>query len=163
MRNGQAMIFLGIDPGVSGGMAVIDAQAKVLLLAKMPQNTPAHISFMQRVAGLADVANIRAAIELVHSSPQMGVRSAFTFGRAYERCLALTLAAGIAITSPTPQVWQGAMKCRTRGDKNVTLRAARQLFRNQVVITHATADALLIAEFVRRQHVNQQRRAHGKG
>lgn len=158
------MIYLGIDPGVSGGMAVLDAQAKVLLLTKMPQNTPAHIAFLQRVLAAAGGADkVFGAIELVHSSPQMGVRSAFTFGRVYERCTALAIAAGITYLSPTPQGWQGAMKCRTRGDKTVTLKAARALFRSQVVITNYTADALLLAEFCRRQHVRQfGRRPHGK-
>ncbi len=146
------MVYLGIDPGVSGGMAVIDAQGKVLLLTKMPETAAAFVAFMQRVlAQVTADGKVRAAVELVHSSPQMGVRSAFTFGRYYERCLSLLVASGIEFISPTPQRWQAAMQCRTRGDKNVTLRAARKLFRDQVVVTHATADALLIAEFVRRQ------------
>lgn len=153
------MIYLGIDPGVSGGMAVLDAAGKVLLITKMPQVVPAHIAFLQRVISQVHSPDqVFGAIELVHSSPQMGVRSAFSFGRSYERCSALAQAAGINYISPTPQAWQGALKCRTRGDKNVTLKKARELFRSQIVITHATADALLLAEFVRRHHASQTRR-----
>jgi hypothetical protein len=158
------MIYLGIDPGVSGGMAVLDAAGKVLLVTKMPQVAPAHIAFLQRVLATAGGPDrVYAVIELVHSSPQMGVKSAFTFGRSYERCMALACAAGIGYLSPTPQGWQGALKCRTRGDKSVTLKAARALFRSQVVVTNYTADALLLAEFARRHHVrslNRRRRPH---
>lgn len=151
------MIYLGIDPGVSGGIALLDANAKVLLLTKMPENAPAHVAFLQRVLAQGRAADVRAALELVHSSPQMGVRSAFTFGRSYERCLSLLVASNIAFVTPTPQVWQKAMKCRTRGDKNVSLAAARRLFRDQVVVTHHTADALLLAEFRRRQFIRPTR------
>jgi hypothetical protein len=153
------MVYLGIDPGASGGMAVLDGDAKVLLLTRMPETAAAHIAFLQRVMShVTSVAQVLAAIELCHSSPQMGVRSAFSFGRSYERCLALAQAAGIGYLSPTPQAWQGELKCRTRGDKNVTLKAARHLFRSQVVVTLYTADALLLAEFARRHHVRSTRR-----
>jgi hypothetical protein len=48
-----------------------------------------------------------------------------------------------------PQAWQKAMGCLTKGDKNVSKRRAQELFPS-LKVTHATADALLIAEFNRR-------------
>lgn len=159
------MVYLGIDPGVTGGMAVLDANAKVLIITGMPQTAAARVNFLQFVLGRAPggAAGMRAALELVHSSPQMGVRSAFTFGQVYGQLQMMLAAANVAYISPRPQAWQKAMKCLSRGDKGVTLRAARKLFRDQVVITHATADALLLAEFCRRQFVNRSpRSSNGK-
>lgn len=154
------MVYLGIDPGVSGGMAVVDENARVLLVTKMPQSAGGCVAFLQQVIGLGPV---RAALELVHSSPQMGVKSAFTFGRSYGQLQMLLTAGGIHYLSPRPKAWQGAMRCLTRGDKKVTLLAARRLFRSQVVITNYTADALLLAEFCRRQFVNRSpRSSNGK-
>ena len=60
------------------------------------------------------------------------------------------IAAGIPFETVTPAKWQGAMGCRTKGDKNVTKRKAQDLFPG-VKVTHAIADALLIAEWGRRQ------------
>jgi hypothetical protein len=42
----------------------------------------------------------------------------------------------------------------SKGDKNVTKAKAQQLF-TQLKITHATADALLIAEFARRSRTEK--------
>ena len=49
-----------------------------------------------------------------------------------------------------PQVWQKALGCMTGGDKNVTKRRAQELFPGHK-ITHATADALLIAHYGTKQ------------
>jgi hypothetical protein len=51
----------------------------------------------------------------------------------------------------SPQKWQKAMGCMTKGDKNVSKAKAQQLF-PQLKITHAIADALLIAEYARRTY-----------
>jgi hypothetical protein len=43
-------------------------------------------------------------------------------------------------------VWQKSLGCLTHGDKNVSKAAAQRLFPG-MKITHATADALLIAYY----------------
>jgi hypothetical protein len=45
------------------------------------------------------------------------------------------------------------MSCLTKGDKNVTKSRAQELF-PEVKVTHAIADALLIAEYGRRIRVD---------
>ena len=62
--------------------------------------------------------------------------------------MALT-AAGIPFERVRPQQWQKSLGCLTKGDKNVTKRKAQELF-PMMKVTHATADALLIAEYGRR-------------
>jgi len=90
-------------------------------------------------------------IEKVHSSPQMGVTSAFTFGRSFGFVVGLLTAHKIPFEFVTPQKWQKAMGCLTRGDKNVSKAAAQRLFPS-VKMTHANADAVLLAEHCRRTH-----------
>jgi hypothetical protein len=63
--------------------------------------------------------------------------------------MALT-AAGIPFERVRPQAWQKAMGCMSKGDKNITKRKAQELF-PQIKVTHATADALLIATYGTRQ------------
>ena len=79
----------------------------------------------------------------------MGVVSSFSFGRGYGNLEMALTAAGIPFERVRPQVWQKALGCMTKGDKNVSKRKAQELF-PQLKITHATADALLLAEFGRR-------------
>lgn len=52
----------------------------------------------------------------------------------------------------TPAKWQGALGCRSKGDKNVTKRKAQELF-PEVKMTHAIADAYLLAEYCRQNLV----------
>jgi hypothetical protein len=92
-----------------------------------------------------------AYIEQVHSSPQMGVKSAFTFGNGFGHLEMALTAAGIPFTRIRPQVWQKELGCLTKGDKNVTKRKAQELFPS-LKVTHATADALLIAKYGTKQH-----------
>jgi hypothetical protein len=105
---------------------------------------------MERLIAIIDTP--KAYIELVHSSPQMGVKSAFTFGNGFGHLEMALTAAGIPFERVRPQVWQKALGCLTKGDKNVSKRRAQELF-PQLKVTHATADALLIAEYGRRQKV----------
>ena len=93
-----------------------------------------------------------AYIESVHSMPKQGVSSTFTFGRNYGFLRGCLCALEIPYHEVTPQKWQKALECLSHGDKNVTKARAQQLF-PKLKITHAIADALLIAEYGRRQQV----------
>ena len=79
----------------------------------------------------------------------MGVKSAFTFGQGFGHIEMALTAAGIPFERVSPQKWQKAMGCLTKGDKNVSKRRAQELFPH-LKVTHATADALLIAAYGRR-------------
>jgi Holliday junction resolvasome RuvABC endonuclease subunit len=88
-------------------------------------------------------------MEKVSSSPQMGVVSAFSFGKSQGFLIGLLTAMKIPYHEVTPQKWQKAMGCMSGGDKNVTKHAAQKLWPH-LKITHRDADARLIAEYGRR-------------
>lgn len=94
----------------------------------------------------------KAYLEQVHSMPGQGVASSFKFGQGYGSLEMALTAAGIPFERVTPQKWQKALGCLTKGQKNVSKRKAQELFPTMKV-THATADALLIAEWGRRQNL----------
>lgn len=139
--------YIGIDPGVAGGLAVLDGEGRVLRVARMPETEQDVLAFLH------DWPYSRAILEFVHSSPQMGVVSAFTFGRAYGGLRMALAACGIPYDEVRPQAWQRTLGCRTRGDKNVSKRRAQELFPT-MRITHAIADALLLAEYGRRAYTH---------
>jgi len=139
------MTTIGIDPGTNGGIAwIADGKACV---EKMPDTLQDLWELFRDIASEGDC---RAYLEQVHSSPQMGVVSAFTFGNGFGHLEMALTAAGIPFERVRPQVWQKAMGCMTKGDKNVSKRKAQELF-PQIKVTHAIADALLIASYGAKQ------------
>lgn len=151
------MLFIGIDPGSSGGIATINTLTKTAAAIAMPE-TERDVWLLFDGIRAAHAGACFAYIERVHSSPQMGVVSAFKFGRNVGVVYMALVCAGIPFEDITPQSWQKAMGCTQpkrvefgKKDKNITKRRAQALF-PEMTITHAKADALLIAEFCRRQH-----------
>jgi len=149
------MTVIGCDPGVNGGIAwITDGKPCV---EKMPDTLQDLWGLIQDIRAAASPplgvgeTNAMAYIEQVHSSPQMGVKSAFTFGNGFGHLEMALTAAGIPFARIRPQVWQKELGCMTKGDKNVTKRKAQELFPS-MKITHATADALLIAHYGTKQH-----------
>ena len=142
--------IIGVDPGANGGIAwITDGKACVEKMPDTLQDLWELVVSISLDAGTGGMG-IRAYLEAVSSSPQMGVVSAFSFGRGYGNLEMALTAAGIPFERVRPQVWQKALGCMTKGDKNVSKRRAQELFPDRK-ITHATADALLIAHYGTKQ------------
>ena len=140
------MTVIGCDPGVNGGIAwITDGKPCV---EKMPDTLQ---DLWELFRDISSEGECHAYLEQVHSSPQMGVVSAFTFGNGFGHLEMALTAAGIPFTRVRPQVWQKELGCMTKGDKNVSKRKAQELFPSMKV-THATADSLLIATYGTRKH-----------
>jgi crossover junction endodeoxyribonuclease RuvC len=141
------MNYIGIDPGKSGGIAIITPGGGVCA-HKMPETDRDLLDLLSEFS--AD--DNRAVLEQVHAMPGQGVTSTFTFGRGYGKLEMALCAALIPFETATPQKWQKLMGCLTKGDKNVSKATAQRLF-PYLKVTHAIADALLIAEYCRRTSV----------
>lgn len=158
------MHYIGIDPGASGGVAIVDRAGHVVDETKMLEPRELHEWLVERLGWYGNHENqARAVLERVSSSPQMGVASSFTFGRSYGRLEMLLAGLAIPYDAVVPRVWQPAVgvvypKGKPR-DKNISKARAAQLF-PRATITHANADALLLAEYCRRQ---EQSRGKEKG
>lgn len=135
-------LVLGIDPGWTGGAALINGDGRLCLYMPFSRMTEADI-IRELDAFLADQPT--CYIEKVHSMPKQGVASSFKFGWIYGLLRGLVVGK-VRTIEVTPQAWQKALGCLTRGDKNVSKGAAQRLFPG-VKVTHATADALLIAYY----------------
>lgn len=139
------MIFLGIDPGKSGGVSRHDG--KHVEAAGFTNCTPYDI--YEIIKGYSSDAV--ALIEKVHSMPKQGVKSSFTFGKGYGFLIGCLTALEIPFEYVTPLTWQRYLKCKTGGNKNVSKQKAQELFPT-MKITHAIADALLIGEYYKRTY-----------
>jgi Holliday junction resolvasome RuvABC endonuclease subunit len=146
------MLYMGVDPGKSGAIAVIDETDMV------------DVGFIRNDATESDIARYISGwllrpfcyIERVSAMPKQGVSSTFKFGVSYGFLRGCLISSGIPFEEVTPRKWQAAMGCLSGGDKNVTKARAQQLF-PQIKVIHAIADALLIAEFCRRVRTGQLR------
>ena len=139
-------LYLGIDPGKSGAMAVVNPRGEFVDVIKLKETQHDVWSWLDSYRGSVGFA----VLEKVHSMPRQGVASSFKFGESFGFCQGMLVAASIRFELVTPQRWQKALGCMSKGDKNVTKSRAQQLFPGQKII-HATADALLLAEYARRQ------------
>lgn len=120
---------LAIDPGKTGALALIDTEAWTLAILDMPQEPGTGGKVAVSPTGVARAVEAagpdHTIIEDVASSPQMGVTSAFNFGRSLGIVEGACAARSI-LTKVRPQAWKAAT--RTPRDKSEARRRAMQLF-----------------------------------
>lgn len=153
------MLYIGLDPGATGAMAALDHEGKVFLqVCRFKNCTKQEIDTELKRWRNMEGATV-ALLEKVSSSPQMGVVSAFTFGRGYGFLDGLLTANRIRFDEATPQKWQkplgliqGGRKLKqgSAEKKRIHKQKAQQLWPD-LKITLDMADALLIAEYLRRR------------
>lgn len=151
-------VYLGADPGANGGIALISADGTLLMVTKLHSDDDAALlaqvkAATERLVGVVGAteglrARRVAVLEQAHASPQMGVTSAFSFGGSFRALRMALVACGWEVVPVHSTRWQRALDCRTGGDKNVTKTLAMKLYPN-IKVTHATADALLLATYGR--------------
>lgn len=156
------MIYIGVDPGKSGGMAVIHWD-RIELLPFTKATEKEIWKFFSRA--INPTAGMKCLIEKVHAMPGQGVTSMFTFGQGYGFLRGCLTAATIPYEEVQPRAWQKALKIKPRDSKGGESKnqfkdrlrgKAQQLFPQESVWERtlgeqrAVCDALLIAEFCRR-------------
>lgn len=169
---------VGVDPGVEGAVAVLDREGGVVQLANIPTTglTGPEAFDLAEIAGLLDLQLVRGvavvAIERGQPNPKErgGARTAFARGvwEGWEWMLVGMQVAGhkrVRRLRPRPQQWQPEMLQGTpKGDTSArALVAAQRLWpsvdlrrtERSKKLDHNRADALLIAEWARRQLVGK--------
>jgi crossover junction endodeoxyribonuclease RuvC len=152
--------YLGLDPGVSGAIAILAPNG--VTFYDMPV---LEVKKKQTLdyAGLACIlrpfsgSGAFAAVELVGAMPGQGVSSMFNFGRSYGAALATLATLEIPYELVTPPVWKRAFRlvgCEKDESRAVALRLFPQCANDlKLKKHHGRADALLMAEYLRRQEV----------
>lgn len=149
--------FVGIDPGITGGIAEITS-GKIYAL-KMPATNRDILDLLEDMSD--GCCKPFAFLESVHTMPHDSKKAATTF---MKHCGALEMAlvaADIPFEKVTPVVWQRSFgllrKSKSESDtakKNRHKAKAQELFGGTgIKITHAVADALLICEWGRRKQI----------
>ena len=150
--------FIGIDPGQTGGLALINAQGELIDVQQMPA-IDNEVSGLLLAALLHDWRDMvqdqtRVFIEQVHSMPGQGVSSVFKFGKNFGIALGVVQAMGLPLERVTPQAWKKTFVLIGK-DKDASRGKATELWpsmadRWKTKNRNGLSDAALIAEHARR-------------
>ena len=142
------MTAIGIDPGLSGALAVLSGTAQTVV----PFSEADYCAELLAVRGVEPIA----VVERVHSMPKQGVASSFRFGDNYGWIRGVLAALAIPYELVLPQKWK--REFGVTADKNTAIDVAHRLFpsvslrRTDKCRTDddGMAEALLMAEYCRR-------------
>jgi len=143
---------LGIDPGVRGGLALLNPDGAVSTTVQFEGMTETELAASVRSVSLSRPVCVIEKVGYIKGDGAMG---SFTFGKIYGLLRGLALGLNLEIVDVYPMMWQSSLCCLSSGNKNVTKNKAISLFpayhaQRPRGITHGIADALLIAEYGRR-------------
>ncbi len=146
-------MIIGIDPGCTGALVVLDEEHNVIAHILMPT---VKVGTKSRVNGAAIAAFLRehaqgghAYLEQVGAMTQQGSASMFTFGHAAGVVEGILQGIGIPYSLVTPQAWKKRAGLIGQ-DKDAARSRAIQLYPDLRVLDlkgkgQAVADAILIA------------------
>jgi crossover junction endodeoxyribonuclease RuvC len=156
------MIYIGIDPGLSGGVAIISDKIEVFdtpttKIKSGKKNKNVHVeSKMVDILLPYKGLDVQVVMEKVHSMPGQGVAAMFSMGEGYGLWKGILSALRLPYTLVTPQAWKKAMMSGMGKEKAASCYRCQQLFPEVEVFTprgralDGRGDALLMAEYCRR-------------
>lgn len=143
------MIYIGIDPGASGGIGVINTEG----------NTAEAIPYSDEAMTdtLSCYPQAKVMVEQVHAMPGNGSTFMFNFGKAFGFILGALAAYKIPYQLVPPTKWKREFS--VTADKKTSIECCRRLFPTVELRRNAhcrtdhdgMAEALLIAEYARRK------------
>jgi crossover junction endodeoxyribonuclease RuvC len=145
---------VGIDPGLSGGLAIIKNK-QVVMCAPMPKcddGIDARVLF--QILGLYPEAT--AFLELVHAMPGQGVTSMFSFGKGFGRIQGVLAALNMPTVLVPPQTWKKAVLSSdyAHDDKRGTIAFIQKIYPDAEIIPgrcrvphDGICDAIAIAHY----------------
>jgi len=128
-------IILGVDPGLSGGLAFYDPTTDGLTVLEMPVHRLERGGKLKREIDAIELARLvdaygpvgQAIVERVGSMPGQGVASSFAFGKSYGIVLGILAANFIPVELVPPTVWKRAMGIAVGAGKDASRARASAL------------------------------------
>ena len=135
------MNILGVDPGASGGLAIVNSKTlKLVRGIRMPTYKIRGKSIVSPggVYAFGDGVKIEVAvIEMVHAMPKQGVSSSFSFGRSTGAVEAIAHLMASRIEWVPPRAWKQHFKLSS--SKQESIDAAQAMF-GEGWVWHKKAD-----------------------
>lgn len=102
-------LYIGIDPGALGGMAVVENICGTLQVRRaIPFSISGYVQTLKDVQSqdIGWTDSVHAVVEDVHAMPGQGVTSMFSFGRNKGLIEGMLLGLGIDYRLVSPQTWK---------------------------------------------------------
>ena len=156
------MIYIGIDPGLTGAVAVLYGEVREPVVYDLPvvavsggvvQNEVSGARLITLLRSIPAAAAGKVVVERTGPMPKQGVVSMFSMGCTRGTILTALAAVGVAPFEVWPQQWKWHFKLIGAG-KDRSLELARELFPSLAAHLHLAkhhnrAEALLLAEYLR--------------
>jgi crossover junction endodeoxyribonuclease RuvC len=145
------MIYIGIDPGKLGAMAILwqTGDVEVIPFDKA--------GYTNAIARANETDECKCCLEHVSAMPRQGVTSTFSFGENFGWIQGILDAFGVSYELVRPQKWKREFSVTS--DKNSSLAVCKRLFPDVsmkrtercVKDDDGMAEALLMCEYARRK------------
>lgn len=136
--------IIGIDPGIKGGIAVIDlCSEKLIEYAYF--NEERYREVLKKYKG--DVW-----LEQVHSMPRQGVKSTFNFGVNYGLLKGMAYCSNHNVIEVSPQKWKRYYNLHNNKSESIKLahkyyKVDLNIGKRKVIESDGMAEAILIARY----------------
>jgi hypothetical protein len=166
------MIYIGIDPGLSGAVGIIQEDAIIgphddidvysvfdtptaLVEGEKTKRKYLVPAMCRLLEPYAKQSGVLAVLEHVHSMPKQGVASSFCFGEGKGMWEGILAAFEIPTELVSPQRWKKEIMADQGKEKSAARFKAMSLFPSladqlKLVKHDGRAEAMLMAEFARR-------------
>lgn len=165
----MSLYYCGIDPGLSGALAVLDHAGSILHVADLPT----LLVGKTRMLDLSSIRTLlpnretsRVTLEKVDVRPavgknkdgtvrKQGIVSSGRFMRATGQIEGMLAMGGYSVELVTPQAWKKVMMAGMAKEKDASRLRCSQVWPDMAALwrhkkDHHRCDALLLAEYLRR-------------
>ena len=147
-------VFIGIDPGISGAIAILDESGAFIEAWDMPtmqdgKKNQVNAAELAKELGRYADSYLIAIVEKVGAMPGQGVSSMFNFGKSFGVALGVIAALGAETRLVTPPAWKKHYKL-TGKPKDASRTLAQQYYPAAPLgrkKDHGKGDALLLARY----------------
>jgi hypothetical protein len=159
MKTKSHFKYIGIDPGKSGGIAIIDEEG-IMTAYKCPGSSEEMALLFQICIGNTPTSKVRLLMERVWARPTNAVRAAFSYGVNYGQWLGITASHEVQMNTSIPVEWIKWVGCPKALKKDVRKRwlkeKAGELYPDVNKLTLATSDAILITHYAKEEYFNER-------
>ena len=149
-KNSHSKIYIGIDPGRSGGMCVIEND--FIKAYPCPSNIQDMAIMFAMAISVNETKKVVAYIEKVWARPTDGRSSMWKFAENYGTWLGIAGAYEIDLQEVSPQAWMKYLetpKLEKTRRKRYLRDKARSMYPELKKVTLKPADAILIATYAK--------------
>ena len=151
--------YIGIDPGASGGLSVIDEEGQIKAF-KCPDKVIDMSVLFEIAVGETPTCNVKFLMERVWARPANASRAAFSYCVNYGQWLGISSCLDVHIHTTLPLEWMSFFDCPKGIDKkdrkNWLKNKAKELYPSIKRVTLATADSILIAHYAKEGYFNEK-------